>query len=464
MKFTRVLSILLFVAPLSADAQVGINATGNPPHQSAMLDVESTSHGFLVPRMTTAQRDQIIDPLPGLQIFNSETRCIEFYTGEDGWYNVCDIVKCVNFKALITSVSNEVCLGQGGGVAVVTPQGGKSPYTYSWQGGGTDSTYSELAAGTYSVTVHDANACEVMVTATVDQGVPVPDGPAPASHLAALNQVTWKWLSVVAADGYKYSTTNDYSTATDNGADTTFTQTGLDCGTNYTLYVWAYNTCSESDVLVLEEETNECPFVCGDVLSHGFVSGVTPSSASQYTNRSYPTVTADWTGSGGKCWTGRNLGATDQPLSADDDEDTDRTGWYFQFNRKQGYFRHESSTTPSWSITSISEDANWQAVNDPCRTLFGEEWRVPTMSEWLVYAESVNNSAETFSSVLNLHTAGVLNAASGLLNTLRPRGRYWSNEQTTATTARYLSFGPLFVDGNASLNKASAASVRCVMD
>ena len=37
------------------------------------------------------------------------------------------------------------------------PQGGTEPYTYSWNTGSTDSWLNDLVAGTYSVTVTDAN-------------------------------------------------------------------------------------------------------------------------------------------------------------------------------------------------------------------------------------------------------------------------------------------------------------------
>ncbi len=52
------------------DAQsVGINADGSAPDNSAMLDVSSTSKGFLPPRMTDVQRDAISNPVAGLVIW-----------------------------------------------------------------------------------------------------------------------------------------------------------------------------------------------------------------------------------------------------------------------------------------------------------------------------------------------------------------------------------------------------------
>lgn len=41
----------------------------------------STTSGFLLPKLTTTQRDAIVSPATGLQIFNTTTNQIEFYNG-----------------------------------------------------------------------------------------------------------------------------------------------------------------------------------------------------------------------------------------------------------------------------------------------------------------------------------------------------------------------------------------------
>ena len=81
----RVLLLALLVywlQVLPVFSQIGINATGNNPHSSAMLDVDAdgtTKGGLLIPRMTTAERNSIASPAQSLLIYNTTTKCFEFY-------------------------------------------------------------------------------------------------------------------------------------------------------------------------------------------------------------------------------------------------------------------------------------------------------------------------------------------------------------------------------------------------
>ncbi len=75
--------------PLSlqpAGGNLGIGTT--TPSASAALDVVSTTKGFLPPRMTSAQRNSIAAPVEGLVIYNTTTKCLQWYDGT-GWYDGC---------------------------------------------------------------------------------------------------------------------------------------------------------------------------------------------------------------------------------------------------------------------------------------------------------------------------------------------------------------------------------------
>ncbi|KAF2340120.1 SprB repeat-containing protein, partial [Flavobacterium ginsenosidimutans] len=74
--------------------------------------------------------------------------------------------------ALTASISktNVSCNGGTNGSAAVSVTGGTGAYTYLWApSGGTAATASGLIAGTYTVTVTDANLCQTTETVTIDE-------------------------------------------------------------------------------------------------------------------------------------------------------------------------------------------------------------------------------------------------------------------------------------------------------
>ena len=66
-----IILLLFMVADIGSHAQVGINASGIAPAVSAMLDLNSTTKGLLIPRMTDAQRIAIIAPANGLMVYQT---------------------------------------------------------------------------------------------------------------------------------------------------------------------------------------------------------------------------------------------------------------------------------------------------------------------------------------------------------------------------------------------------------
>lgn len=71
---------------------VKIGETLGSAHPSAGLDVEFTDKGLLPPRMTSAQRDAIADPSPGLRIYNTETGCENYFNGISSmWMELCGV-------------------------------------------------------------------------------------------------------------------------------------------------------------------------------------------------------------------------------------------------------------------------------------------------------------------------------------------------------------------------------------
>lgn len=63
----------------AGEGRVGIG-TGSP-NAKAILDLSTTTRGFLQPRMTTVQRDAILTPPESLQVYNLTTSKMNFYNG-----------------------------------------------------------------------------------------------------------------------------------------------------------------------------------------------------------------------------------------------------------------------------------------------------------------------------------------------------------------------------------------------
>lgn len=74
-KIFKSIGIMIFLSSITqrVNAQqpgVAINTSGNAPHSSALLDVQSTNKGILIPSMTTVQRTSIASPAEGLLVYD----------------------------------------------------------------------------------------------------------------------------------------------------------------------------------------------------------------------------------------------------------------------------------------------------------------------------------------------------------------------------------------------------------
>lgn len=78
----------------------------------------------------------------------------------------------LNASPTATVATTDENCGQSDGTATVTPASGLAPYTYLWDdtGASTSAMISGLDAGTYSVTVTDANGCTGTGSGTVSAG------------------------------------------------------------------------------------------------------------------------------------------------------------------------------------------------------------------------------------------------------------------------------------------------------
>ena len=84
--YSCAIAMLALFGARGAMAQgVSYNTTGAPAHASAMLDVQSTSKGVLVPRMTAAQMAAIATPATGLMVFQTDGTAGYYYYSGSAW-------------------------------------------------------------------------------------------------------------------------------------------------------------------------------------------------------------------------------------------------------------------------------------------------------------------------------------------------------------------------------------------
>jgi hypothetical protein len=88
MKNLFILLIALLITG-ALQAQLAIGTT--TPAASAMLEVSSTSKGFLPPRMDSSARNAIASPATGLTIYNTSIKAFQVYNGTN-WYSTIHFI------------------------------------------------------------------------------------------------------------------------------------------------------------------------------------------------------------------------------------------------------------------------------------------------------------------------------------------------------------------------------------
>jgi hypothetical protein len=177
----------------------------------------------------------------------------------------------------------------------------------------------------------------------------------------------------------------------------------------------------------------------------------------------YGTVT-NIPGESSKCWITQNLGADQQAIQVYDSTEAS-AGWYWQFNRMQGYKHDGTTLTPAWTITSIDENSDWLAANDPCTLELGNGWRLPSSTEWTNVDASGGwtNMNSPWNSALKIHAAGYVNDITSTLYNRGSFGYYWSSSQNDNIWGKSLYFNSAscMVPG---FYKASGFSSRCLRE
>jgi len=483
MKTKQLFFLIILLSSNSNIAQnVGIGNELFTPDSSAILEIRSEDKGTLISRMTTLQRDLIINPAEGLIIFNVSIGCLEyFFNGQ--WHSNCGTCPTPVSPTAYTHDTGETQIVWNWNN--VAGANGYKWHTTNNYNDATDlgNTTTVIQTGlnvctVYTIYVWAYNICgnsTVLILNSTTTGN-APTVPTAGIHTPTPTQIVWNWNSVAGANGYKWHTTNNYDDATDLGNTTTVTQIGLTCNTSNTIYVWAYNTCGNSTALTLTQTTVTCPFTCG-------TSTVTFTyNGSQVT---YGTIVRNYGGSvGTKCWLDRNLGASQVATSSTDHL---AYGDLFQWGRKaDGHQIRTSGVTETlsdkdlpihsdfirlggspWDWRSNNNTYRWNAnpsVTNPCPN----GWRVPNDVEWQseVDSWSSQNPDGAINSPLKLPMAGYRDSNNGYLEEVGTGGLYWSSYVSSNADIRMsqcLRFNNSIVF-IVHTYRARGLSVRCIQD
>ena len=113
--FTKI-RLLFFVAIFGLGtqqvfAQIKIGDNQGNLDQNAVLEIETTNKGFLLPRITTAARLAMTAPVaPGMTVYDTDAKCTFIYRAGTGWYSLCSADSLSSSNG-ISLVGRDVQLG-----------------------------------------------------------------------------------------------------------------------------------------------------------------------------------------------------------------------------------------------------------------------------------------------------------------------------------------------------------------
>jgi large repetitive protein len=213
--------------------------------------------------------------------------------------------------AIIGGSTGVSCNGGSDGTAFVIASGGTGPYTYAWTpNGGSTATGTGMSAGTYTVTVTDANGCVSQAFITITEPTPV------TANITATTNVSC------------FGGTNGTATVTAGGGTPNYTYlwapiggvnatgTGLSAGT-YTVTVTDLNGCTATTSVVIAQP----PVLTAAVTSLTNVScfGGNTGSSTITVGGGTPGYTYVWAPSGGSNATATGLVAGIYTVTITDD-------------------------------------------------------------------------------------------------------------------------------------------------
>lgn len=355
-------------------AQVGINNDGSSPDNSAMLDVKSSTKGFLPPRMTSTQRSAMVSPAIGLVIFNSDCNDIQLFNGTT-WVPLGNS-GMLSAPAAITGDATP-CEIATGLTYSVAPVNGATGYHWTIPAGaaiaggqGTTSITVSMGSASGYVCASPVNECyRGNVTCLAINLISAPVTVVSGIHIYTATEITWMWNSVAGAAGYKWGITNDFALATDLGTLTSKAETGLTCNTAYTRYVWSYNSCGHATSCQLTQTTAACSvWNCGQPI------------VDSRDGKTYSTVLI-----GAQCWMSQGLNYGTKINGSVNQSDNG-------IPEKYCYSNDDQNCTVYGAIYQWGELMQYSA-NPGVQGLCPQGWHLPTDAEWTALSTFLGGEA-----------------------------------------------------------------------
>lgn len=220
----------------------------------------------------------------------------------------CTVVRSTTIQepgaiSLSTSVTNVTCGGTCNGAIDLSATGGTMPFSYQWSNGSGEEDILQLCAGTYTVTVTDANGCTAINSSTITE---------PSMLVASTvvdSNVICNGLATGGATAFATGGTMPYTYSWSNSA-TTASITGIGAGP-YTVTVTDNNGCTSiADVTITEptaivimiSSTNETSQGANNGSAIASASGGTPGYQYTWSNGA-TTATIDNLAAGQYCVT-----------------------------------------------------------------------------------------------------------------------------------------------------------------
>jgi len=127
-RFWGVLLLILTNIQLSQAQWLMINRSGGHPDSSAALEIQTTKHGVLIPRLTQTQRDAIVNPAQGLLLYQTDQDTGFYYYRGSAWVNVTetldDDADSTNEIQMLSYVNDTLSISEGNSVVITSNEGG----------------------------------------------------------------------------------------------------------------------------------------------------------------------------------------------------------------------------------------------------------------------------------------------------------------------------------------------------